>query len=150
MSFSSQIASDLLAAMKGREELRLSVLRMLKAELQKAQSGKGRSAELTEDESQALLRRLIKQRKEAAEQYRTCGVEVRAALELEEAAILEAYLPPQLSDEELDDLIRTAAEQLEATTPRDQGALMKALMPLVAGRAEGKRVSERAKAFLSS
>mgnify|MGYP001012363897 CR=1 FL=1 len=149
MSLTKRVAADLLAAMKERAELRLSVLRMLKAEFQKAQADKGRAAELTEDEAQMLVRRLIKQRKEAAEQYRAAGAAERAEAELAEAAVLEVYLPAQLGDAELDALVAEAAKEAGAASPRDMGKLMRVLMPRVAGRADGNRVKERVTAFFA-
>ena len=149
MSLTKRVAADLLAAMKERAELRLSVLRMLKAEFQKAQADKGRAAELTEDEAQMLVRRLIKQRKEAAEQYRAAGAAERAEAELAEAAVLEVYLPAQLGDAELDALVAEAAKEAGAASPRDMGKLMRVLMPRVAGRADGNRIKERVTAFFA-
>lgn len=148
MNLTERIAADLVAAMKERAERRLSVLRMLKAEFQRAQADKGRGAELTDEEAQALVRRLVKQRREAAEQFRAAGAGERAEEELAEAAILEAYLPAQLGDAELDALIAEAAKEAGAASARDMGRLMRVLMPRVAGRADGKRVKERAEAFL--
>ena len=150
MGLVATVAADLLAAMKARDELKLSVLRMLKAEFQKAQADKGKASALTEDEALALTRRLVKQRREAAEQYEAAGVPDRAKEELREIAVLEAYLPTQLSDEELDALVRSAAEKTTVSSPKDIGKLMNALMPLAAGRADGKRVKERAAAYLAS
>ena len=149
MSLTERVAADLVAAMKERAELRLSVLRMLKAEFQRAQADKGRAAELTEDDAQMLVRRLIKQRKEAAEQYRAAGAAERAEAELAEAAVLEAYLPAQLGDAELDALVAEAAKEAGAASPRDMGKLMRVLMPRVAGRADGNRVKERVTAFFA-
>ncbi|MDR1376734.1 MAG: GatB/YqeY domain-containing protein [Synergistaceae bacterium] len=150
MGLVERVAADLLSAMKARDELTLSVLRMLKAEFQKAQADKGRASELTEDETLALVRRLVKQRREAAEQYEAAGVPERAKEELSEVPILEAYLPAQLGDDELDALVHAAAEKVPVATPKDMGKLMSALMPLVAGRADGKRVKDRATAYLAS
>ncbi len=149
MKLTERIAADLVAAMKERAELRLSVLRMLKAEFQRAQADKGRAVELTEDDAQTLVRRLIKQRKEAAEQYRAAGAAGRAEEELAEAAVLEVYLPAQLGDTELDALVAEAAKEAGAVSVRDMGKLMRVLMPRVAGRADGNRVKERATAFFA-
>ena len=149
MKLTERVAADLVAAMKERAELRLSVLRMLKAEFQRAQADKGRAAELTEDDAQMLVRRLIKQRKEAAEQYRAAGAAERAEAELAEAAVLEVYLPAQLGDAELDALVAEAAKEIGAASPRDMGKLMRVLMPWVAGRADGNRVKERVTAFFA-
>jgi uncharacterized protein YqeY len=150
MGLVERVAADLLAAMKARDELTLSVLRMLKAEFQKAQADKGRASELTEDEALALARRLVKQRREAAEQHEAAGVPERAKEELSEIAVLETYLPAQLGDGELDALIEEAAKKSGAVSPKDMGKLMSALMPLAAGRTEGKRARERAVLYLNS
>ena len=130
MKLTERVAADLVAAMKERAELRLSVLRMLKAEFQKAQADKGRASELTDDDTQTLVRRLIKQRREAAEQYRAAGASERA-------------------DGELAALVAEAAKESGAASMRDMGKLMRVLMPRVAGRADGSRVKERVTAFLA-
>ena len=149
MRLTERVAADLVAAMKERAELRLSVLRMLKAEFQKAQADKGRASELTDDDAQALVRRLIKQRREAAEQYAAGGARDRAEAELAEAAILEPYLPAQLEDAALDEMVRQAAQDTGASGPRDMGRLMKAVLALAAGRADGARVKDRVTAYLN-
>jgi len=150
MGLVATVAADLTAAMKAQEVLKLSVLRMLKAEFQKAQADKGRASELTEEEAVALVRRLVKQRKEAAEQYEAGGAVARAKEELSEAAVLEGYLPAQLGDDELDAIVKDCASKIQAGSPKDMGKLMSALMPMVAGRAEGKRVKEKATEYLAS
>ncbi|MBQ9565282.1 MAG: GatB/YqeY domain-containing protein [Synergistaceae bacterium] len=149
MNLREQIAMDLTAAMKAREEPRLSTLRMLKAELQKFQADKGKSYEITDEDAQGIIRRLIKQRRDAAEQYRSGGAEDRAKAELAEVEILTPYLPAQMDDAALDALIAEAAKEAGAASPRDMGKLMKVLMPKVAGRAEGAKVKERVTAFLN-
>ena len=149
MNLRGQIAMDLTAAMKAREEPRLSTLRMLKAELQKFQADKGKSYEITDEDAQGIIRRLIKQRRDAAEQYRSGGAEDRAKAELAEVEILTPYLPAQMDDAALDALIAEAAKEAGAASPRDLGKLMKVLMPKVAGRAEGAKVKERVTAFLN-
>jgi uncharacterized protein YqeY len=149
MGLVAKVAADLIAAMKARDEKTLSVLRMLKAEFQKAQADKGRAADLTEEEAAALVRRLVKQRREAAEQYEAGGAPGRAKEELDEIVVLEAYLPAPIGDGALDSLIREAAAKANAASPKDMGKLMGALMPAVAGRADGKRVKERVEAYLA-
>ncbi|MDR1377670.1 MAG: GatB/YqeY domain-containing protein [Synergistaceae bacterium] len=149
MGLVATVAADLMAAMKSRDELTLSVLRMLKAEFQKAQANKGKASELTEEETLGLVRRLVKQRKEAAEQYEAGGAPQRAQEELSEITVLERYLPAQLEEDELDALVKLAAEQAGAVSPKDMGKLMGTLMSMVAGRADGKRVKEKATAYLS-
>lgn len=149
MSLAQDIAHDLTQAMKAREEPRLSTLRMLKAELQKLQAEKGRGVEILDADVHAVIRRLIKQRKDAAEQYASGGAQDRAESELAEIKILEPYLPSQLSDEALDAMITEAAQEIGASSPKDMGKLMKAVMSKAKGQADGSRVKEKVNAFLN-
>ncbi|MBQ4431981.1 MAG: GatB/YqeY domain-containing protein [Synergistaceae bacterium] len=143
------IAHDLTQAMKAREEPRLSTLRMLKAELQKLQADKGKGVEITDDDVHAVIRRLIKQRKDAAEQYKAGGANDRAENELAEITILEPYLPKQMDDSQLDAIISEAAKEIGASSPKDMGKLMKAVMAKAKGQADGGRVKGRVTAFLN-
>ncbi|WP_352426279.1 GatB/YqeY domain-containing protein [Aminomonas paucivorans] len=145
-----RVQSELVAAMKRRDELSLSVLRMLKSAIQLAQVEKGRDAVLTDEEVVTLVQRLVKQRQEAAEQYRAGGAADRADRELEEARFLHGYLPEQLSDEELESLTRQVAQDTGAASPKDLGKVMGRVMPLVKGRAEGNRVRAAALKVLGS
>lgn len=140
MDLGKRVQEDLVQSMKSRDEKRLSTLRLLKAALQLAQVEKGKDRELSEEEVLVVVQRLIKQRREASEQYRAHGVEDRANQELEEAHILEAYLPEQLSDEEIAVMAREAAVSAKAQGPRDMGKVMGILMPKLKGKAEGGRV----------
>ena len=150
MSLMQDIAHDLTQAMKERTEPKLSTLRMLKAELQKLQADKGRNAEITDDDVYTVIKRLIKQRKDAAEQYTAGGANDRAESELAEIKILEPYLPKQLSDEKIDELVAEAAKEINASSPKDMGKLMKAVMTKAKGQADGSRVKERVNKFLNS
>ena len=120
--------------MKARDRDRASALRLIVDVLQQdAKFGKG-------DEI-AVLQREHKKRVEAAEAYENAGRAEQAAAERFEAELIEGYLPQQLSDEELGDLVGAAVEETGATEQRQMGDVMKALMPKVGGRADGKRVS---------
>ena len=143
------ITHDLTQAMKLREEPKLSTLRMLKAELQKLQADKGKGVEITDADVHTVIRRLIKQRKDAAEQYKAGGAIDRAESELAEISILEPYLPKQLSDDEIDAIISEAAKEINASSPKDMGKLMKSVMSKAKGQADGSRVKERVTAFLN-
>lgn len=146
----SKIQADLVSAMKNQEERRLSVLRMLKSSMQLAQVEKGKGSELTDDEVIVLLRRLIKQRTEAAEMYTAGGAEDRATCELEEAKFLEAYLPAQLSAEALEQIVAEAAQFVGAAGMKDMGKVMGKAMAAVKGQADGNRVKSAVQAYLSS
>ena len=149
MPLVQDITHDLTQAMKAREEPRLSTLRMLKAELQKLQADKGRGVEITDDDVHTVIKRLIKQRKDAAEQYKSGGADDRAEAELSEIKILEPYLPKQLDDAEIDKIIAESASEINASSPKDMGKLMKAVMKKAAGLADGSRVKDKVNAFLN-
>ncbi|MBQ3694331.1 MAG: GatB/YqeY domain-containing protein [Synergistaceae bacterium] len=149
MPLTQDITHDLTQAMKERSEPRLSTLRMLKAELQKLQADKGKGVEITDEDVHAVIRRLIKQRKDAAEQYASGGANDRAEQELSEIKILEPYLPKQLSDEQLDEIIAEAAKEINASSPKDMGKLMKSVMSKAKGLADGSRVKDKVNAFLN-
>ncbi|HEX2393029.1 MAG TPA: GatB/YqeY domain-containing protein [Solirubrobacterales bacterium] len=134
MSVLEQVRSDVRTAMKARDRERAAALRMIVDVLQQdAKLGKG--------DEVAVLQRERKKRVEAAEAYEGAGREEQAAAERFEAELIEAYLPQQLSDAELVELVDAAIAESGATEPRQMGQVMSALMPKLGGRADGKRVS---------
>ncbi len=137
-----RIHNDMVKAMKSRNAAVLDPLRMLKAALQNASVEKGRESELSEDEIITVVGRLVKQRREAAAQYESGGASDRAAEELAEVEVLGAYLPAQMTESELNDLVRKVVSETGASGPRDMGKIMGAIMPRVKGRAEGNLVRE--------
>ena len=145
-----RIQNDLVAAMKKRDELSLSVLRMLKSAIQMAQIEKGRDLALSEDEVLVIVRRLIKQRHEAAEMYRSGGAQDRADRELEEAKVLDSYQPEQLSDEEIEKIVTDILPLVGATGLKDMGKVMGKAVAAVKGRAEGERIKKMVLKHLSS
>ena len=145
-----KIQNALVDAMKKRDELRLSVLRMLKSAIQMAQIEKGRDLPLTDDEVLVIVRRLIKQRNEAAEMYRSGGAHDRAETELEEVKVLDSYQPEQLSDEEIVKIVTEISTQVEASGLKDMGKVMGKTVAAVKGRAEGGRIKELVLKHLSS
>jgi uncharacterized protein YqeY len=136
------IQNDMVSAMKKKDERTLSVLRMLKTSIQLASTEKGREGELTDEDILVLIRRGVKQREEAAGVYKTGGALDRADSELEEAKILTSYLPAQLDDAMLDDIVKGVADVLGASSSKDMGRVMSAAMKELSGRADGKRVKE--------
>lgn len=145
-----KVQSDLVAAMKNKDELTLSVLRMLKSSIQLMQVEKGKDKELTDDDVLVLVRRLIKQRVEAAEMYKTGGANDRAERELAEAKVLEAYQPAQMSDEDIAALVAKIAGELGAKGPKDMGKVMGKVMAAVKGQADGNRVKAAVQQHLAS
>jgi len=147
MGITSQIQSDMSAAAKAQDRPRVAALRLLIDALQK--EAKQARTDLDEQAEIAVLKRERKRRTEAAEAYRKGGREDAAAAEEAEAELIEAYLPAQISDEELRGLIADALAETGAQSPREMGKVMSAVMAKAAGRADGRRVSELVKERLA-
>jgi uncharacterized protein YqeY len=143
MGLREKIDADTKDALKSGAKDKLSTLRMLNAALKNKQIDKRRA--LTEEEVFETVRSLIKQRKDSIEQFAKGGRQDLVDKETAEVAVLEVYLPQQLPREELDVLVREAIAQTGAQGAKDMGKVMKALIPLVGGRADGKLVSELVK-----
>ena len=143
MGLREKIDTDTKEALKSGAKDKLSTLRMLNAALKNKQIDKRRS--LTEEEVFETVRSLIKQRKDSIEQFAKGGRQDLVDKETAEAAVLEVYLPQQLSREELEVMVRDAVAQTSAQGARDMGKVMKALIPMVGGRADGKLISELVK-----
>jgi uncharacterized protein len=142
VQIADRIKRDVATAMKAGQRDRVTALRLVLSELQKAEK-EGDGDELT------VLRRERKRRREAETAYRDAGREDLAVGEAFEAEAIEAYLPAELTDEELDELVRTAIAETGATEPRDMGKAIKHAMAAAAGRADGRRVSAKVKEALS-
>ena len=143
MKILEQVQDDVKTAMKAGEKERVGQLRMIVNALQQEEKeGKG--------DEVAALQRERKRRLDAAESLREGGRDEQASKEDDEAKLIEGYLPEQLSDDELGELVAAAIEESGATEAKDMGNVMKALMPKVAGRADGKRVSEAVREKLGS
>lgn len=145
----AQLRSDLTTAMKARDELRSATLRMALTAITNEEVAGKTARELSDDEVLKVLGREMKKRKEAAEAFAGAGRAEQAAREEAEGEVLAAYLPAQLSDEELHALVDAAVAETGAEGPRAMGAVMKVLTPRVAGRADGSRVAAAVKAKLS-
>ena len=143
MTLADTVKDDLTTAMKAGEKDRVGALRMVLSELQKA-------AKDGNDDEVAVLRRERKRRTESASAFREAGRDELATQEEAEAQIIEAYLPAELSDDELREIVTGAVAETGASSPKDMGQVMKAAMPRVAGRADGKRVSALAQEALRS
>jgi uncharacterized protein YqeY len=142
----ARIEEDLKTAMKGGQKRRVSTLRLLLSALKNEKIREQR--ELTDEEIEAAIRRAVKQRKEAIEQYARGGRQDLVDAETEELAILEAYLPQTLPDAELESLVRGIIAEKGLSSGKDVGALMKELMALHRGRVDGKRAQEIARRLL--
>jgi uncharacterized protein YqeY len=148
MSLLKRFDDDLRTALKASESAKVSILRMAKAALKNRQIEKGR--ELTDDEILSVISSMVKQGREAQEQFSAAGRVDLARKEEQEVAILQAYLPQQLGRNELDRIILDAIKEASATTPQDMGKVMRVLMPRIKGVADGKYVNQRVKELLES
>ena len=143
MSVLEQVQADVRTAMKAGERERAAALRMVVDSLQQ-------DAKLGEGDEVAVLQRERKKRLEAAEAFGDAGREEQAAAERLEVGLIEAYLPQQLSDEELAELVDATLAETGATEQKQVGQVMSALMPKLGGRADGKRVSAAVREKLGS
>ena len=134
MAVADTVKEDLAAAMKAGEKDRVGALRLILSELQKA-------AKAGDGDELAVLRRERKRRLEAARAFRDAGRAELAGGEESEAELIAGYLPAELGDDELRAIVSAAIEEAGATSVKDMGMVMKAAMPRIAGRADGKRVS---------
>ena len=146
MGLREQIDADIKDAMKSGAKDKVSALRMLSAALKNKQIDK--RAPLTDGEVVDTVRSLIKQRKDSIEQFAKGGRQDLVDKETSEVAILEVYLPQQMAREEIEKIVREVIGQIGAQGAKDMGKVMKALVPLLAGRADNKLVSELVKQSL--
>ncbi len=146
MGLQEQIDTDTKNALKAGAKEKVSTLRMLSAALKNRQIDK--RAPLTENEVLEAVRSLIKQRRDSVEQFAKGGRQDLVDKETAEIAFLEVYLPRQLSREEVEKLVREAIAQSGARGAKEMGKVMKILIPMVGGRADGKLVSELVKSAL--
>lgn len=142
MTVTEQVRSDITGAMKAGEKDRVGALRLVLSELQKAEKEGG-------DDELTVLRRERKRRLDAAAQFRDGGRPELADQEESEAELISTYLPADLSDDELDQMIASAISETGASSPKDMGQVMKAVMAKAGGRADGKRASARVREALS-
>ncbi len=145
-----KIRADLTASMKDRDEVRTRTLRMVLTEISKEEVSGAAARELDDGEVQRVLAREAKRRREAAEAFQGAGRADQAAAERAEGDVLAEYLPTQLDDAELVDLVAAAIAETGATGPGAMGQVMKAVTPKVAGRSEGSRVAAEVRRQLTA
>lgn len=148
MSLGKQIVSDLTTAMKAQDAAKTSTLRMVKAAMMNRQIEKG--SELDDEDTQKLLRSLVKQRRDSIEQYQKAGRQELVDKEQAEIDVIEAYLPKAASPEEIEQAVAAAIAETGASSMKDMGKVMKAAQAALAGKnADGRLVSESVKAKLA-
>ena len=150
MSLFDRVSEDIKKAMLARDKESLEALRGIKKEFLEAKTAKGSDGTLTDDAAIKILTKMVKQRKESADIYTSQARQDLADAELLEAAIIEEYLPKQLSDEELSAAIADIIAQVGATSPKDMGKVMGVASKQLAGKAEGRAISAKVKELLNN
>ncbi len=149
MSLKAKIEEGIKKAMLAREQDRLQALRSIKSAILLAETEKGAKEELTEEAEMKLLTKAAKQRKDSAEIFGKEGRKDLEETELKELKVIEEFLPKQLSDEELSQKIKEIIEKVGAKSPSEIGKVMGVASKELAGKADGKKISELAKTLLS-
>jgi uncharacterized protein YqeY len=149
MNLFDTISNDIKTAMLAKDKIRLEALRGVKKEFLEAKTAKGADGDLSDDVALKIIQKMVKQRKESAAIYTEQNRPELAEKELAEVAALEEYLPKQLSPEELEKIIQEIIAQTGATSPKDMGKVMGAATKALAGKAEGRLISETVKRLLN-
>jgi len=148
MSLELQINQDIKAAMIAEDTAKLRGLRANKAAILLAKTEKGHAEDLNQEAEIKVLQKLVKQRRESAEIYKTQNREDLYAIEVEEEKVIEAYLPKQLSKEEVETIVKAIIVETGASSIKDMGKVMGATNQKLAGQADGKTISEVVKSLL--
>ena len=149
MNLFDQVSNDIKSAMLVKDKVRLEALRGIKKEFLEAKTAKGADGELTDDMAMKILAKMVKQRKESAQIYTEQNRPDLAEPELAEAAVIETYLPKQMTEEELTKALKAIIAQVGATTPQEMGKVMGVATKQWAGRADGRAISAKVKELLA-
>ena len=149
MTLEQQIQEDIKAAMKARDSVAMNAVRAVKGEILLFKTAEGGSGEVTDEDVLKMIRKLVKQRRESAEQYVAAGRKELADNELAEAAVIEKYLPKQLSEAEVEAKVKEIIAALGATSLKEMGKVMGAANSALVGQADGKTISGIVRKLLS-
>ena len=149
MELEKTIQADMVSAMKAKETVRLASLRAIKAAILLAKTAEGATGEVDDSAIVKIIQKLVKQRKESAQQYNDAGRPELAENELAEAAAMEVYLPKQLSEAEVEERLKAIIAEVGATKPSDMGKVMGVATKSLAGLAEGRLISTLVKKLLA-
>ena len=149
MALKEKLQNDLTEAMRARDEVRSSTIRMVLTAIKNEEVAGKEARELSDAEVITVLSREAKKRREAAEAFEQAGAKDRADMEKAEGVVIAEYLPVQLSESEIKEMINAAIADTGATGPQQMGLVMKSIQPKIAGRADGGVVSSLVKAALS-
>jgi uncharacterized protein YqeY len=149
MNLFDKVSEDIKKAMLAKEKIRLEALRGIKKEFLEAKTAKDSNGELTDDQAIKIIQKMVKQRKDAAQIFTQQSRPELAEIELAEVAVLEEYLPAQLSEADLEIALKKIIAEIGATSPQDMGKVMGIASKQLSGKAEGRAISEKVKQLLS-
>lgn len=149
MTLFDQISEDIKKAMLAKDRVALDALRGAKKEFLEAKTAKGSDGDLKDEQAVRILQKMIKQRKESAEMYSQAGRQELADNEMAQVKVIEQYLPKQMSEEELTAALQLIIQQVGAQGPQDMGKVMGTATKQLAGKAEGKAISQKVKELLN-
>jgi len=149
MSLFDTVSEDIKKAMLARKKEKLEALRAIKAAFQLARTASGAGGELTSEAELKIVQKLVKQRRESAEIYQQQNRQDLADKELFEASVIEQYLPPQMSEQELETVLKAIIERIGARVPSDMGKVMSVATKELSGKADSRAISMKVKQMLS-
>lgn len=149
MNLFDKVSGDIKAAMLARDKVRLEALRGIKKEFLEAKTAKGNEGELSDEAAMKILVKMVKQRKESAAIYTEQNRKDLADEELAQAAVIEEYLPKQMTEEELTTALKAIIEKVGASSAKDMGKVMGVATKELAGKAEGKAISTKVRELLA-
>ena len=149
MALFEQISKDIMQSMRDRDKVRTEALRGIKKEFIEAKTAKGSNGELTDDTALKIMQKMVKQRKETAQIYTEQNRPELAEKELAEAEVIEKYLPMQMNETELEQALIALISEIGASGPQDMGKVMGAATKKLAGKADGRAISEKVKGLLN-
>ncbi len=149
MGLFEKINKDIISAMKAKESEKLTALRAVKSELLLLKTAAGGKAEISEKEEVKVLQKMVKQRKDSAEIYKSQGRDDLYKKEMKEAEYIQAYLPEQMSDAELTNAVKEIIAKVGASSMKDMGKVMGIASKELAGKAEGRLIADKVKELLS-
>jgi uncharacterized protein YqeY len=149
MALFEQISEDIKKAMLAKDKVSLEALRGIKKEMLEAKTAKGASGDLTDEAAVKILQKMVKQRRDSAEIYKQQNRPELAENELAEMAVIERYLPKQMTEEELSAALKEIIAEVGATSAKEMGKVMGVASKKLAGKADGRLISEKVKSLLN-
>lgn len=150
MNLFDQVSEDIKKAMLAQDKVAMDTLRGIKKEFLEAKTAKGNNGELTDEQGVKILQKMVKQRKESAEMYKSANRPELAENEMAQVAIIEQYMPAQMSEEEIAGILKEIIAQTGATSMKEMGKVMGIASKQLAGKADGRVISEKVKQLLGS